>query len=442
MNWLKRIGVTFIALVAVVAVVPLFISLNGYIPLVEKEAAAMLGEPVSIESLHASAFPIPHARIDGIVIGESEDIKIGKVTFTPALWSLLRSEKIIRRVDVENLAISQKAFGILAALTQQKSGSANIRVEKIQIHAATVRLEQSSFGPFDLRVQLSSPGEPGELLLTTQDGTLKARAVPDGERYTLAIAARGWSPPLGPAIRFDKLDIKGVAHSKGADLTDISGKLYGGTLAGKMRITAGKELALRGNLELQQIELKQAVALVSPKTRVSGRLDAKPVFTSHAKNAAQLGEALRLETPFTVHDGVLYGFDLKSAAASFGRQGSGGGQTRFGDLAGHLLMERGAYRLTDLKIASSGVAARGNVTIAASKALSGQLNTNVSAIGKAVSIPLVVGGTLDSPLLYPNPTALAGAAAGTVLLPGVGTAAGAKLGEFVDGLFGKARSQQ
>jgi hypothetical protein len=105
-------------------------------------------------------------------------------------------------------------------------------------------------------------------------------------------------------------------------------------------------------------------------------------------------------------------------------------------------MERGAYRLTDLKIASSGVAARGNVTIAASKALSGQLNTNVSAIGKAVSIPLVVGGTLDSPLLYPNPTALAGAAAGTVLLPGVGTAAGAKLGEFVDGLFGKARSQQ
>ena len=65
-----------------------------------------------------------------------------------------------------------------------------------------------------------------------------------------------------------------------------------------------------------------------------------------------------------------------------------------------------------------------------------RINTNISALGKGTSIPLVVGGTLDSPLLYPNPSALAGAAAGTLILPGVGTAAGAKLGEFVDGLFG------
>ncbi|HEV7391097.1 MAG TPA: AsmA family protein [Burkholderiales bacterium] len=441
MKWLKRIAIPLGVLVAVLAIVPLLLPLNSYIPRVQKEAADVLGEPVSIDSLHASAFPIPHVRIDGIAIGESQDIKIGKVTFTPDLWSLLTSEKTIRRVDVDNLTLSKKAFGILAALTQQKSDSAKIRVQKIQIHAATVKLEQSSFGPFDLRVQLSSPEEPGELLLTTQDGTLKARAVPEGERYTLAIAARGWTPPLGPAIRFDELDIKGTASSKGADLNGITGKLYGGVLAGKVRITAGKELALRGNLDLKQIELKHAVALVSPKTRVSGRLDAKPVFSSHAKNAAQLGEALKLETPFSVQDGVLYGFDLKSAAVSFGRQGSGGGETRFNELAGQLAMERGAYRFTELKVASSGVAARGNVTIAASRALSGQLNTNVKALGTATSIPLVVAGTLDTPMLYPNPTALAGAAAGTVILPGVGTAAGAKLGEFVDGLFGKSRRQ-
>jgi uncharacterized protein involved in outer membrane biogenesis len=441
MKRLKRIAIPFALLVAVLAIVPSLIPLNHYIPRVQKEAADVLGEPVSIESLHASAFPLPHARIDGIVIGESQDIKIGKVTVTPDLWSLLTSEKTIRKVAVDNVTLSKKAFGILAALTQQKSDSAQIRVQTIQIHAATVKLEQSSFGPFDLRVQLSSPGEPGELLLATQDGTLKARAVPEGERYTLSIAARGWTPPLGPAIRFDELNIKGIASGKGADLNDITGKLYGGVLAGKVRITAGKELGLRGNLELKQIELKHAVALVSPKTRVSGRLDAKPVFSSHAKNAAQLGEALKLETPFSVQDGVLYGFDLKSAAVSFGRQGSGDGETRFDELAGQLTMERGAYRFTDLRVASSGVAARGNVMIAASKALSGQLNTNAKALGMAASIPLVVAGTLDSPMLYPNPTALAGAAAGTLILPGVGTAAGAKLGEFVDGLFGRNRKQ-
>jgi hypothetical protein len=265
--------------------------------------------------------------------------------------------------------------------------------------------------------------------------------VPQGERYLLDVSARGWVPPVGPAIRFDTLKIKGVARAGGADLNQISGKLYGGTLAGKVSINAAKGVTLHGTLELKQIELKQAVALVSPKTRLSGRLDAKPVFISNARNAAELGEALLLETPFTVQSGVLYGFDLMSAATSFGRRGTTGGETRFEELAGHLALERGAYRFTDVKVASGGLGARGHVAISRSKELSGQLSTNVQALGRTASIPLIVAGTLESPKVYPNPTALAGAAAGTAILPGVGTAAGAKLGEFVDGLFGRGSRQ-
>jgi uncharacterized protein involved in outer membrane biogenesis len=439
MKSLKRFGIILFVVIALLAIVPFFISLNNYIPALEKEAATVLGEPVSIDSLHASLFPVPHARIDGIVVGASEDISIGKVTLTPDLWSLFSSAKVIRTVDVENVALSHKAFSILTALTQQKPSSTKIRVEKIHIHAATVKLEQSSFGPFDVRVQVSSLQQPGELVLTTRDGALKARAVPEGARYALEVTARDWTPPMGPAIRFDELTVKGTAHSEGADLNYIAGKLYGGTMVGKVSIGAAKELTLRGNLELKSIELKHAVALVSPKTRVSGLLDAKPVFSSYARTAAQLGEALRLETPFTVRDGVLYGFDLMKAATSFGREASAGGETRFDQLEGQLVMERGAYRFSDLNIASSGIAARGNVAISSSKALSGQLSTNVKALGKNAGIPLIVAGTLDSPMLYPNPTALAGAAAGTVILPGVGTAAGAKLGEFVGDLFGKIR---
>ena len=441
MKWFGRIGITLSVLIALLAVVPFFVALNDYIPALEREAGNVLGEQVSIDSLHVSVFPVPHARIDGIVIGASEDIRIGKVTLTPDFWSLFRAAKVIRSVDVENVALSHKAISILTALTQQKPSATNIRVEKIHIRAATVRLEQSSFGPFDVHVQVSSAHRPGELVLTTSDGTLKARAVPEGARYALEVTARGWTPPVGPAIRFDTLYMKGIAHSKGADLNQIVGKLYGGTLAGRANIAAAKELTLRGNLELRNIELKHAVALVSPKMRVSGRLDAKPAFSSHARTAAQLGEALRVETQFAVHDGVLYGFDLMKAATSFGRQASAGGETRFDQLGGELVAERRSYQFSDLSIASSGVAARGTVSIAASRALSGQLSTNVKALGKSAGIPLIVAGTLDSPMLYPHPSALAGAAAGTVLMPGVGTAAGAKLGEFVGDLFGKMRKQ-
>jgi hypothetical protein len=74
--------------------------------------------------------------------------------------------------------------------------------------------------------------------------------------------------------------------------------------------------------------------------------------------------------------------------------------------------------------------------------LSGQLTTSAKAFGRTLAIPLTVGGTLDAPMLLPNTTALAGAAAGTLVLgPGVGTAAGAKLGGIVERLLGNSRKR-
>ena len=56
-------------------------------------------------------------------------------------------------------------------------------------------------------------------------------------------------------------------------------------------------------------------------------------------------------------------------------------------------------------------------------------------------MPLTVGGTLDSPNVTLSRGAIAGAALGTLLAPGVGTTAGAnvgdRLGEGLRGLFGQ-----
>ena len=92
MKWLKRIGVVLCILIAVLAVAPFFITLNDYIPSVEKEISSVLGEPVSIDSVHASLLPVPRAKLEGIAIGRSGDIRIGVLTLTPDLWSLLRAK--------------------------------------------------------------------------------------------------------------------------------------------------------------------------------------------------------------------------------------------------------------------------------------------------------------------------------------------------------------
>jgi len=79
--------------------------------------------------------------------------------------------------------------------------------------------------------------------------------------------------------------------------------------------------------------------------------------------------ALRLETPFNVQDGVLYGVDIEKAATSMITRETGG-ETRFEQLSGHLAVERGTQRFTNLKIARR-AGGSGNVSISPRKSCQG-----------------------------------------------------------------------
>lgn len=449
MKWLKLSGLLLLLLVLLLAAVPFLVSLDDYIPQIEKEVSARLKEPVKIASIRAAGLPLPHVTVDGITVGRTEDIKVGKVTVTPDLWSLLGATKLIKSIEIDGLVLTQKAIDKIPVWTKSdaKPGTprppAPVRIESIRLDDAVVKLDKASFGPFDARVRFNSKGEPEDASIATQDGKLKAMIKPDKSNYLINASAKSWKLPLGPAIVFDELAIKGIATLNDANLSQVSARLYGGTVNGTAHIGWQKGMQLKGNFDVNQIELKQLVPLLSPGSKVSGRLNAKPVLSARAANAGQLANALRLETPFNVHNGVLYGVDIQKAAANLIRKESSGGETRFDELSGHLVMERSAYRFSQLKISSGVLAADGNVNISPAKELSGRLNAQVKAMGASAGVPLNVSGTLDSPLLFPTGAAIAGAAAGTAILgPGLGTSVGAKVGGWAEGLFGKREEKK
>ena len=318
-----------------------------------------------------------------------------------------------------------------------------VRVESIRLVNALVRHDKASFGPFDARVSLNRKGEPEDASITTRDGKLKALITPDKSKYLIDASAKSWTLPVGPALVFDELVIKGVATLNDANLGEVSAKLYGGTAIGKATISWQKGLQLNGNLDVNQVEMQKIASMLASKTHVSGKLSAKPVFSASAASADQLINALRLDAPFNVQNGVLHGVDIQKAATGLIKQGATGGETRFEQLSGHLVMERGAYRFTQLKIASGALAADGDVSISSKKELSGRINAQVKAVGTSANVPLNVAGTVDAPLLYPTGGTMAGAAVGTIILgPGIGTSVGAKVGSWAEGLFGKKEEKK
>jgi uncharacterized protein involved in outer membrane biogenesis len=444
MKWFKRLVVLFALLVAVLGIAPFFISVDDYRPQIEQLLSERIREPVRLKSLRLAGLPLPHLVIEGVEIGKA-DVKVGRIAVTPDLLSLLGDIKVIRSVDISGLIINQNALDRLplwvATDPRAKPANFTVLVRSIRLDDAMLKLQKAAFGPFDARVSISSAGQPERADITARDGKFKLAIKSAGKKFNIEVQAKDWRLPAGPPIHFTELQVKGVATLDDANLSEIKAKLYGGTVTGQMTVGWQKGLQLKGSYAVSAVELRDLVPMFSPNTKLSGRLTAKPVFSAKAPSAEQLKNALKLETPFDIRDGVLQGVDIQKAATSLITRDSSG-QTRFDTLSGHFAMERGTQRMTNLKVSSGSLAADGNVTIAPNKVLSGRINAQVRVGGlAAATVPLNISGTVDSPLALPTGASMTGAAIGTAILPGAGTAAGAKIGDWAEGLFGGSKKK-
>ena len=147
MKWLKRMLIALAVLLVIAVALPFFISLDDYIPRIEKEVSARLKEPVSIKSIRFAALPLPHVTVDGITVGTTDDIRLGKVLVTPDLFSLLQSTKVIKSIEIDSLVLTQKAIDRIPAWTKSDAAKSpqpppQVRVESIRLDNAVVRLRQ------------------------------------------------------------------------------------------------------------------------------------------------------------------------------------------------------------------------------------------------------------------------------------------------------------
>jgi hypothetical protein len=213
----------------------------------------------------------------------------------------------------------------------------------------------------------------------------------------------------------------------------------GGHVAGKLQLVPGKTSGaqlLQGQLTTENVEV---AALTAPSKPLTGKLQAQTTLRSEYRDIAQLADVLVTQTRFTVRDAVVQGVDLHKAVQTVGL--SRGGTTKLDALAGTVNSQGKAVQLTNLVATSGSLSANGNVAMSPSKALSGRVNVDLSGGSGAVGVPLVVGGTVDDPSVTLTRGAMVGAAIGTLIVPGAGTAAGAstgdRIGESLKGLFGR-----
>lgn len=149
---------------------------------------------------------------------------------------------------------------------------------------------------------------------------------------------------------------------------------------------------------------------------------------------------LKLAGKFKLRDGALSRIDLAQAVNSSGK--SAVGVTRFDSLTGSVNINLSGYHFRDVRISSGSLNADGWVDVAPTLQLKGILDVDLKRTGGLVSMPMVISGTLNKPVVRVSGAAWAGAAVGTAILgPGLGTALGVKVGGFLNKLFGGRREK-
>ena len=444
MKWLKFTGIIFLLLLAVLAALPFFISLNDYIPLIENKLSAKIDEPVTINNIQLRLLPTPHINVNDVMVGVEGDLKLDRVVLTPDIFSIFKSSYVIKDIEIDALVINQKAIDRLMKFTKDASSPAHakpqFRVGRLSFTNAQLNLGKLHFGPFHANVNLDSNGKLLEASLATVDSKFRALIKPENLNYSIVASAKNWTLPYEPRFNLDELSLLAVATTNDIQFSKVDAKLYGGTANGQMAINWRKGLKVNGSLDVRQVELEKIAKILSSKTHVSGQVTAKPVFSASANSIEHLMQSMRLEASFDVQKGVLYGVDIQSAATNVIKQGTTGGQTNFEHLSGYFVIAKSSYQFSKLKITSGTLSVEGNVNISHKKELSGRINTQVKVAGISTKVPLNVAGTLDDPKLYPTAATMAGAAVGTAVMgPGVGTSVGAKVGGWVDDLFGKKK---
>jgi uncharacterized protein involved in outer membrane biogenesis len=421
-KWLAAVVLVLVLLLGTAAVaLQQWVGSADFRGRVAQQISAALGIRVDVGGVSVDVWPLPAIALEQVQVKSQPPLTLERTEARPAWLALLQGRREIATLLVRNVVVPQQALAVIAAGFDkaQRAGktggghadgagsSAGLLPHRIVLDQVTWLYATGGSSTVDAQARLDLDGLPGTVNIQVAKGRFH------GARAVLTRGDREWL---------------------------LKAEIGGGTIKGPIRIqpAARGTSAVQAQLATSNVELS---ALTERSRLVTGRLDAQTTASGEVGGPGAILDALQSRTQFTVRNAVLHGIDLAQAAKSVGMNRSG--ETQMDTFAGVLVTHGRAVQLNNLVATSGLLSATGNVAMAANHDLSGRINVDLAsrAAAGALSIPLAVGGTLESPSVMLTQGAMLGAAIGTLIAPGAGTGAGAsvgdRLGEGLKGLFGK-----
>ncbi len=226
--------------------------------------------------------------------------------------------------------------------------------------------------------------------------------------------------------------------------------LYGGDVVLNARLTPleGKGRTLTADINAAGIQMLPLMKDAAGQDKVSGTFASTLEISAKGADEKAMQRSLKVDGPVEMSKGQFEGIGLSGVAAALVHGNvSGAGSAILFDIFRTQLKVRGQdIYLNSIDLNASAFDADGDVAIKGSGKIEGQITT--SGMGGLSGAKLMVGGTTESPTIYPAPSSMIGGTIGATIGGPAGAAIGSKvggavgdavegIGSGIKGLFGK-----
>jgi len=397
MAWGKVGAGLFVALLAALFVIPYLLPTQGYAARIEQLLKARLQQPVHIGQLSGRLLPVPRLELSNISIGEMKQVQVQQAQVNFGLFALFSSNKPISAVELNGVQISNADLTQISAWLPKIAADAQYPIALIKLNQGKLEAEG---------VQLSGIG--GEVGFTQAGKFVQAKLYAEGNKFALdinatpenkmqaSIVVRGGALPLLPDWTFDELSANGELDNDGLMISNLDGRIMGGTLLGSARIGWRSGWRAEGTL------VAKAITLQNMSKALNGDMDGTARFRMQAASLPKLVATSAMEGAFVIKKGIISGVDIVETTRLRSRENLPGGRTHFDELSGDLSVADGVYAFRQLKMNAGVLTATGMLDIAKQQ-LSGRILANLSMRAGMGPVALQISGPSDSPALHAVP---------------------------------------
>jgi len=389
LDWRKPAAAAAVLAVATAVALPMVMPLSGRAAHLEQVATAQLGQPVRIGAVRLGLLPQPHWRIDGIVIGSQQQVRIAAAEAYPPLsgvFGMFGDDARFDTVSLRAAVFSEEGLG-WAVFGRPATA---LPVNRITLHQARLASDRATLPAVDGQADIDASGRWKRIdMHTIGEAPARIALTPDGDAIAVDILADKFIPPFGRKLALEKFHAAGRADRRQLALTELNGGFLGGTLSGHATLSWSGAWQLQGEVRATDLDM----AAVAPALLEGGRLEGRASFAMKSAGSDRLFAAPRLSGAALIRNGVLPGVNLANAL----RGGDASGKSPFSEMRGAFTLEQGTWRLRDLRLSAGLLSTSGSAEIDAGGKLAGRFSVDLQSSARALRGSMALGGTLTRP---------------------------------------------